>query len=186
MGTTKFANIRALVIPVINLSSRNMRVIFLDIDGVLNCDQTQNPRKFPYVVDRKLLRRLKRLLDRSGAKIVLSSTWRCDPVGLLAAKYWGIPFIDVCPDRPKSPRYKEMLAWLKVHRKVTRFAVLDDQDDGLDDLPLFQPSGKTGLTPEIVRGLERYLDERTDEDMRANAAARMAQRVEAIFKRDKS
>jgi histidinol phosphatase-like enzyme len=32
-----------------------MKVIFLDIDGVLNCDKTPNPRKFPYIVDKKLL-----------------------------------------------------------------------------------------------------------------------------------
>jgi hypothetical protein len=32
-----------------------MKVIFLDIDGVLNCDKTPNPRKLPYVVDKKLL-----------------------------------------------------------------------------------------------------------------------------------
>ena len=47
-------------------SSEPMKVIFLDIDGVLNCDKTPNPRKFPYVVDKKLLRRLKKLLDRTG------------------------------------------------------------------------------------------------------------------------
>jgi hypothetical protein len=27
-----------------------MRVIFLDIDGVLNCKRTPNPRKVPYIV----------------------------------------------------------------------------------------------------------------------------------------
>jgi hypothetical protein len=67
-----------------------MKVIFLDIDGVLNCDKTPNPRKFPYIVDKKLLVRLRKLLDRTGAKVVLSSTWRCDPVGLFAAKHWGV------------------------------------------------------------------------------------------------
>jgi hypothetical protein len=36
----------------------DMKIIFLDIDGVLNCDKTPNPRKFPYVVDKKLLLRL--------------------------------------------------------------------------------------------------------------------------------
>jgi histidinol phosphatase-like enzyme len=64
-----------------------MKVIFLDIDGVLNCDHTANPRKFPYVVDKKLLARFKKLLSRTGAKVVLSSSWRLDPVGLLAAKH---------------------------------------------------------------------------------------------------
>jgi hypothetical protein len=28
-----------------------MKVVFLDIDGVLNCTNTPNPRKFPYIVD---------------------------------------------------------------------------------------------------------------------------------------
>jgi HAD domain in Swiss Army Knife RNA repair proteins len=62
-----------------------MKVIFLDIDGVLNCKEIPNPSKFLYIVDEKLLRRLERLLKQSGAKVVLSSSWRVDPVGVLAA-----------------------------------------------------------------------------------------------------
>jgi hypothetical protein len=37
---------------------QRLRVIFLDIDGVLNCKKTPNPRKLPYVVDPTLLRKL--------------------------------------------------------------------------------------------------------------------------------
>jgi hypothetical protein len=163
-----------------------MKVIFLDIDGVLNCAKTPNPRKFPYIVDRKLLARFKKLVDRTGAKVVLSSTWRCDPVGLFAAKHWGVPFIDVCPDRPRSPRRREITSWLADHPKVTRFAVIDDEDDELDDLPLFQPSSKTGITPEIVKGVERYLNGDTDETIRANAVTRIGQNIRALFDRNKS
>ena len=75
-----------------------MKVIFLDIDGVLNCSKTRNPRKLPYVVDKRLLALLKRMLKRTGAKIVLSSTWRIDPVGRFAAKHHGIPVYDYSPD----------------------------------------------------------------------------------------
>ncbi len=163
-----------------------MKVIFLDIDGVLNCERTRNPRKLPYVVDRTLLARLKTLLKRTGAKVVLSSTWRIDPVGLYAAKYWGVPFIGACPDLPRSPRCKEVQTWLAGHPRVTRYAVIDDEDDGLDDLPLFQPSSATGLTPEIMRGVARYLDGKTDETMRANIAVRVGQNIHSLFKRDKS
>jgi hypothetical protein len=163
-----------------------MKVIFLDIDGVLNCDKTPNPRKFPYIVDKKLLARLEKLVDRTGAKVVLSSTWRCDPVGVFAAKHWGIPFIDVCPDRPRSPRCREITAWLADHPRVTRFVVIDDEDDGLDDLPLFQPSAKTGITTEIVKGVERYLNGETDETIRDNALSRIGQNIGALFKRNKS
>jgi hypothetical protein len=159
-----------------------MKVIFLDIDGVLNCKKTSNPRKFPYVVDPKLLKRFLRLLERSGAKVVLTSTWRYDPAGLFSAKHWGIPFIDITPDMPKKARRNEVLSWLKTHPKVKRYVVIDDEDDELDDLPLFQPSALTGLTEEIVNGLVRYLEGKTDEDMRCGRIARMIQNVHASLK----
>lgn len=159
-----------------------MKVIFLDIDGVLNCRKTPNPRKLPYVVDPKLLRRFKRLLERTGAKVVLSSTWRYDPAGLFSARHWGIPFIDVTPDMPKRPRCREILAWLQAHPKVKRYAVIDDEDDELDELPLFQPSAATGLTQKIATGVAHYLDGKTDADMRFNAVVRVLQNVQAALK----
>jgi Swiss Army Knife RNA repair-like protein len=166
------------------MSSR--KVIFLDIDGVLNCDKTPNPRKFPYVVDKRLLARLKKLLNQTRAKIVLSSSWRLDPVGLLAAKYWDVPFIDTLPDIPKKTRRDEILSWLSNNPQVTRYAIIDDEDDELDDLPLFQPSSETGLTTEIAAGVRRYLGGKTDESMRASLIVRAGQNIHALFKRDKS
>jgi Swiss Army Knife RNA repair-like protein len=158
-----------------------MKVVFLDIDGVLNSDATPNPRKFPYIVDRKLLRRLKSLLKRTGAKVVLSSTWRYDPAGLFSARHWGIPFIDCIPDKPGRPRRDEIILWLKAHPRVKRFAVLDDDDDELDDLPLFQPSASTGLTREIVDGMVKFLDGKTDHDMRRNKVVRILENVRAVL-----
>ena len=163
-----------------------MKVIFFDIDGVLNADTTPNPRSFPYIVDRTLLRRFKALLKRTGAKPVMSSTWRVDPVGLCAARHFGIPFFDVCPDRPRGTRCSEVLLWLKRHPTVTRYAVIDDEDDELDDLPLFQPSKRTGLTADMARGIARYLAGETDDTMRASKVKRLAENVSALFHRDKS
>src|SRR3569833_3046923 len=77
--------------------------------------------------------------------VVLSSIWRSDPVGLLAARHFDVPFDDVCPDMPDAPRCEEILSWLRKHPDVTRYVVLDDSDDCLDALPLFQPSAHTGL-----------------------------------------
>jgi len=165
---------------------RKMKVIFLDIDGVLNCTKTPNPRSFPYVVDEQLLLRLQKMLARTGAEVVLSSTWRCDPVGLYAAKYYGVPFIDTCPDLPDEPRSKEVLAWLSRHPEATRYAIIDDEDDDLDELPLFQPSRHSGITPEIVEGVARYLNGETDETMRANIVTRLAENIQGLFERDKS
>jgi len=164
---------------------RSMRVIFLDIDGVLNSSRTKNPRDFPYLIDRKLLNRFKGLVRRTQARVVLSSTWRIDPIGLYAAKYYGVPFYDVCPDMPKRPRSDEIRAWLS-HKRVRRFVVIDDEDDDLDDLPLFQPDSKIGLNAAVCRGAERYLKGKTDETMRAGVVKRIGQNIEALFKRNKS
>ena len=156
------------------------RIIFLDIDGVLNCKRTPNPRKLPYIVDPPLLETFKRVVERTEAKVVLSSTWRYDPAGLFSAKHWGIPFIDAIPDMPGKPRRNEILAWLKLHGDVGRFAVLDDDDDELDELPLFQPSTAAGIDEKIAEGLVAYLLGKTDQDMRCNRLKRLFQNIRSM------
>ncbi|MFZ0524534.1 MAG: HAD domain-containing protein [Xanthobacteraceae bacterium] len=158
------------------------RIIFLDIDGVLNSKRTPNPRKLPYIVDPALVERFKRLLNQTGADVVLSSTWRYDPAGLFSAKHWGVPFIDVIPDMPDQPRRDEILAWFKTRCDVSRFAVLDDEDDELDELPLFQPSDSTGINEKIVDGLAAYLLGKTDKDMRCNRIERLFQNIGSMMK----
>src|SRR4051812_39255524 len=104
-----------------------MKVIFLDLDGVLNCSKTPNPRQFPYIIDTLLLGRYLKLVAETGADTVLLSTWRHDPAGRWAARHYGVPFSDVIPDMPEATRRDEIVAWLKEHPEVTRFAVLDDE-----------------------------------------------------------
>jgi hypothetical protein len=127
-----------------------------------------------------------RLIDATGARVVLSSTWRLDPIGLLAAAHWGIPVFDICPDMPGSARYKEIESWLSDHPETTRYAIIDDEDDDLDSLPLFQPSCKMGLSEDIVAGVVAYLDGKTDETMRRNRLQRAFQNIYSLFTRDKS
>jgi len=158
------------------------KVIFLDIDGVLNCRSTPNPRKLPYVVDPGLVQRFRSLVERTGAAVVLSSTWRYDPAGLFAARHHGISFSDVIPDLPDRPRRDEILAWLTTHRDVDRYAVIDDEDDELDDLPLFQPSPSIGLSDDIAAGVERYLRGETNDVMRTSRLKRLWQNLEAMLR----
>jgi hypothetical protein len=158
-----------------------MKVIFLDIDGVLNCPKTPNPRSFPYVIDDRLLARFRQLLERTGASVVLSSTWRYDPAGIFSAKRYGVPFIDITPDLPNEPRCKEILEWLRNHPEVTRYVVIDDEDDELEGLPFFQPSSRIGLTEKIVEGVTDYLCGKTDKDMRRNRWVRAVQNLHSVF-----
>ena len=101
-----------------------MKVVFLDIDGVLNCKRTPNPRKFPFIVDAVLRKRLERLLHVTGAQVVLSSSWRFDPAGIFSAKYYGVPYSDMIPDLPDHPRCEEILAWLREHRRWSDTSLL--------------------------------------------------------------
>jgi hypothetical protein len=143
-----------------------MKVIFLDLDGVLNSKQTPNPRNFPFILDNALLERLKHLLQLTGAQVVLSSNSRYDPAGLFSARHYGVPFIDATPDLQGEPRCNSILDWLRRHNDVERFIVIDDEDDELDDLPLFQPSRSTGLTDQMVAAAADYLNGKTNKDMR--------------------
>ena len=133
------------------------------------------------MVDPVLLKRLQRLMELTDAAVVLSSSWRFDPAGIFSAKHYRIPFIDTIPDLPDQPRCEEILAWLRIHPKVERYIVLDDEDDELDPLPLFQPSKSTGITNEIVQAAADYLNGKTDKDMRHNKLVRIFQNVSAMI-----
>jgi hypothetical protein len=83
---------------------------------------------------------------------------------------------------PKRPRRDEILAWLKDHPDVTRYVIIDDEDDELDDLPLFQPSARTGLTEKIADGVTTYLSGKSDRDMRRSAIKRFFQNIHSLLK----
>jgi hypothetical protein len=63
----------------------------------------------------------------------------------------------------------------------SRYVVIDDEDDNLDGLPLFQPSSRIGLTDEIVAGAADYLCAKTEKDMRRNRLVRAVQNIHSLF-----
>ena len=162
---------------------RKLRVIFLDIDGVLNCKKTPNPRDLPYIIDNRFLRIFLRMVRQTRAKVVLISDWRHDPAGLFSARYWGIRYVDVVPYLPKRSRGEQILLWLRKHPKVTRYVVIDDDDDQLDNLPLFQPSHSKGITAKIANGVVKYLQGKTDKDMTSGVLVRTVENVRKELKR---
>lgn len=58
------------------------KIIFLDFDGVLNSIEwytTDNENRTKGSFDPECIRRLNQIIEETGAKIVLSTSWRSDP-----------------------------------------------------------------------------------------------------------
>ena len=53
-----------------------MKIIFLDVDGVLNCKSSKSRCGGFLGIDDSKVKLLKEIIDITGAKIVLSSSWR--------------------------------------------------------------------------------------------------------------
>ena len=130
-----------------------MKILFLDIDGVLNSREYDRKRNWNEQtdIDETRLPLVKEIIDKTGAKIVLISTWRshwnrdeslCDEDGKyinrLFSKY-GLTIYDKTPDLGLlSKRKDEVKAWLAEHTgEVERFVILDDYRFGWDDLSDF-------------------------------------------------
>lgn len=143
-----------------------MKLLFLDIDGVLNDLEVVNalPRIKDSLGERQL-RLLKTLVSEAGCDVVLISTWRRLPDSLatlgVAFQKHGIPmWIGVTPHLRTGRRADEILSWMKENVSVPVVAVgIDDAEDidiGDDHgLPVRFKAFKTdfdhGLTTEIVQ-----------------------------------
>lgn len=136
-----------------------MKVVFLDIDGVLNCHRTCIALGgIPHNIDPKSVAQLdpvglsliRRIVEASGAKVVLSSTWRIlhrwQDVGVAL----DLPIIGATPRGTLAgyERGHEIAAWLEDHVEVTHYAIIDDDSDMLaHQKPYFvHTSGFDGFT----------------------------------------
>lgn len=120
-----------------------MKVIFLDIDGVLNCYTTKERINGILFVDPRKIAMLKEIVDATGANIVLSSTWRLGRLAQGAARQefdalveemvkFGLSFYGYTPSLPCGYRGDEIAEWIiKESEKNTidRFVILDDDGD---------------------------------------------------------
>lgn len=92
-----------------------MKIIFLDVDGVLN-DNDYSKTK----VDETKVRLLKEIVDKTGAKIVLSSDWRYwwdsddEDFALLVSllRKHGMEFLSKTPITKHGYRGAEIYQWL--------------------------------------------------------------------------
>jgi HAD domain in Swiss Army Knife RNA repair proteins len=113
--------------------------------------------------------------------VVLSSNWRYDPAGLFSARHYDVPFIDTTANLLGEPRCNSILDWLRRHKGVERFIVVDDENAELDGLPLFQPSRSSGLTCQMVAAAADYLNGKTNKDVRRSKLVRVFQNLSSVI-----
>lgn len=138
-----------------------MKVIFLDIDGVLNNTATKERSVTGFVgLDKRLVNLfLSWYKKQEDVKIVLSSTWRTDPIMVQEIEDAGIPIFGMTP-RTGDTRGQEIALWLK-DVEVSRYVILDDNSDMLSSQkPFFvQTSYVHGLRPRNLFKMEKILNQ---------------------------
>lgn len=133
-----------------------MKVLFLDIDGVVNSRATTNFKEL-YPIDQYMAFLVGRIQLQTDCKVVLSSAWRHHPDGVAAVEKRIVPVHDITPTF-NGPRGAEIRQWLAKHPEVTRYAILDDDWDFYKDQPLFKTHFDTGLTDEIAQSVIDHLN----------------------------
>lgn len=148
------------------------RVIFLDVDGVLNHADAFGRWKSLFgsdVLDPECVARLVALAKATGGEVVLSSTWRLidDARVLIRAVLWthGVLVLECTPDlfslnggNNTSTRADEIRAWLSRNPDVERFAILDDDPSAsIDGHTVLTDFDAGGLTDAHVDAARRIL-----------------------------
>jgi hypothetical protein len=153
-----------------------MKVIFLDIDGVLNHQKhyewlmtTNEPtpmqRTYPYTeFNPKSCQLLNEIIKETGAQIVVSSSWRLDGETRLNSlfKHFGLPRIYSTTPCLNTARGIEIDAWLAAHPEVDKYVILDDDEDMNEhQLPYFIKTNpyEDGLNEEVKNNAIKILKE---------------------------
>ena len=163
------------------------KVIFLDIDGVLNtnCWYTQmngnTPKdKYGYTFDPRSVANLKKILDETGAEIVISSSWKSFGISELEDMWQdrGLPgkLIGITPNSVSDEmllnadldhmelfhiRGMEIKEWLDKHgKKVSHYVIIDDMDNFLPEQisHFVQTDSEVGISEDDVDKAVRLLN----------------------------
>ena len=116
-----------------------MKVVFLDVDGVLNCGESKSRCGCFIGIDDSRVKLLKEIIEKTDAKIVLVSTWKFgwEPIDKEAMdrggiyldkkmKRQGLTIIDKTYDRGWN-RGQGINQYLEKHPEITSWIILDDE-----------------------------------------------------------
>lgn len=158
-----------------------MKVLFLDIDGVLNSHIWFAMREAPstyqsmferskWDLDPRAVALVKDFVQRNNLKVVISSTWRrlyneSQLKALFKEHDWNIPIIGVTPTSRSGIRGDEIQTWIDNWNQehpsnpVENYIIFDDDSDfKQDQLPHFvQTQFTSGLTRLHVQRAEHIL-----------------------------
>lgn len=106
-----------------------MKVIFLDIDGVLNVDNNWID-DYGHGFRTEFVSNLAMIIRETGAQIVISSSWASSGLGVLR-EIWlkhGLPgeIFDVVPDSSSIPKCERIDAWFYEHYHLIKSHVIID------------------------------------------------------------
>lgn len=155
-----------------------MKVIFLDIDGVLNYRYCKSKLGSIYFVDDNKIKLLKQIVEATDAKIVLSSTWRYgwfdldneNPNSSFAQDFIalrdklkenGLELMSRTPITKEAYRGTEIDMWLKSWggEPIESFIIIDDDSDLKPYRNRWiQTSFDKGLKPNHVKRAVRLLN----------------------------
>lgn len=139
---------------------KQLKILFLDIDGVANCAKTTQRHRGFIGIDPYMAFLIGKIQLDTDCQFVLSSSWRFfNDDGIKEIEKQIAKMFDVTPDSTTGFRGDEIIAWLKNHPEVTKYAILDDNSDFYPDQPLFKTEWETGITPEIAAKVIKYLNE---------------------------
>ena len=125
-----------------------MKIIFLDIDGVLNSEMYKASSSKDGYIDLSRVKHIAEIVNATDAKIVLISSLRVDwdkspelcgddgkYINKCFAEY-GLSIMDKTPYISFfTARRKEIVSWLSVHQnEVESFVIIDDMQDGWEEL----------------------------------------------------
>lgn len=138
-----------------------MKVLFLDIDGVVNSRATTSFRNNLYPIDPHMAFMVGKIQLDTDCKVVLSSSWRHHPDGIAAVEKSIVPVFDKTPMLDHlGVRGDEIKAWLDQHPEVERYAILDDDSDMLpEQMPnFFKTTFQNGLIEDIAKAVTAHLN----------------------------
>ena len=117
-----------------------MKILFLDIDGVINSYRTAHAMgQFPFdttpesliLFDITAIKLIQKICEDGDIKIVLSSTWRIHGNYKQIGEDLRLPIIGDTPIKLGASRGEEIDMYLRICPDTTQYVIVDDDSDML-------------------------------------------------------